>query len=60
MVQSKLEAKIVTFTADLGQGEELELASRKAEMLDVKEIYKFILKIYGKNLCVILCSRYFQ
>nr|CBI78536.1 hypothetical protein BAR15_10022 [Bartonella sp. AR 15-3] len=59
MVQSKLEAKIVTFTADLGQGEELELASRKTEMFGVKE-NKFILKIYRKNLYVILCSRYFE
>ncbi|MDD9333084.1 MAG: argininosuccinate synthase, partial [Bartonella sp.] len=38
-LQSELGAEIVTFTADLGQGEELELARRKAEMLGVKEIY---------------------
>lgn len=31
--------EVVTFTADLGQGEELEPARRKAEMLGVKEIY---------------------
>lgn len=31
--------EIVTFTADLGQGEELEPARAKAEMLGVKEIY---------------------
>jgi argininosuccinate synthase len=31
--------EIVTFTADLGQGEELEPARRKAEMLGIKEIY---------------------
>lgn len=38
-LQSTLDAEVVTFTADLGQGEELELARRKAEMLGVKEIY---------------------
>ena len=31
--------EIVTFTADLGQGEELELARAKAEMFGVKKIY---------------------
>ncbi len=30
---------MVTFTADLGQGEELEPARKKAEMLGIKEIY---------------------
>ncbi|UNE54258.1 argininosuccinate synthase [Bartonella machadoae] len=38
-LQSELGAEVVTFTADLGQGEELALARRKAEMLGVKEIY---------------------
>ncbi|WP_375628518.1 MULTISPECIES: argininosuccinate synthase [unclassified Bartonella] len=38
-LQSTLGVEVVTFTADLGQGEELELARRKAEMLGVKEIY---------------------
>jgi argininosuccinate synthase len=31
--------EVVTFTADIGQGEELEPARRKAEMLGVKQIY---------------------
>ena len=31
--------EVVTFTADLGQGEELEPARRKAEMFGVKQIY---------------------
>ncbi len=31
--------EVVTFTADLGQGEELEPARRKAEMAGVKEIF---------------------
>lgn len=33
------DCEVVTFTADLGQGEELEPARKKAEMLGVKEIY---------------------
>ncbi|MBL4789170.1 MAG: argininosuccinate synthase [Kordiimonadaceae bacterium] len=31
--------EVVTFTADLGQGEELEPARRKAEMLGIKDIF---------------------
>ncbi|MAH83931.1 MAG: argininosuccinate synthase [Rhodospirillaceae bacterium TMED8] len=31
--------EVVTFTADLGQGEEVEPARKKAEMLGIKEIY---------------------
>ena len=31
--------EVVTFTADLGQGEELEPARKKAEMLGIKDIY---------------------
>ncbi|WP_273719646.1 MULTISPECIES: argininosuccinate synthase [unclassified Bartonella] len=38
-LQSERGVEVVTFTADLGQGEELALARRKAEMLGVKEIY---------------------
>ncbi len=33
------DCEVVTFTADLGQGEELEPAQRKAEMFGVKEIF---------------------
>ncbi len=33
------DCEIVTFTADLGQGEEVEPARAKAQQLDVKEIY---------------------
>ena len=33
------DCEVVTFTADLGQGEELEPARKKAEMHGVKEIY---------------------
>ena len=32
-------AQVITFTADLGQGEELEPARRKAEMMGVKQIF---------------------
>ncbi|ABM45481.1 argininosuccinate synthase [Bartonella bacilliformis Peru38] len=38
-LQSELGAEVVTFTADLGQGEELESARRKAEIMGIKEIY---------------------
>ncbi|KQT85445.1 argininosuccinate synthase [Aurantimonas sp. Leaf443] len=38
-LQTELGAEVVTFTADLGQGEELEPARRKAEMLGIKQIY---------------------
>ncbi|MEO0637475.1 MAG: argininosuccinate synthase [Pseudomonadota bacterium] len=38
-LQTEYEAEVVTFTADLGQGEELEPARSKAEMLGIKEIY---------------------
>ncbi|SKA20911.1 argininosuccinate synthase [Consotaella salsifontis] len=38
-LQNEYGAEVVTFTADLGQGEELEPARRKAESLGIKEIY---------------------
>ncbi len=38
-LQEAYGCEVVTFTADLGQGEELEPARAKAEMLGVKEIY---------------------
>jgi len=38
-LQTELNAEVVTFTADLGQGEELGPARRKAEMMGIKEIY---------------------
>jgi argininosuccinate synthase len=38
-LQSTYGCEVVTFTADLGQGEELEPARRKAEMLGVKQIF---------------------
>ena len=38
-LQTEYDAEVVTFTADLGQGEELEPARRKAENLGIREIY---------------------
>lgn len=38
-LQVTYDCEVVTFTADLGQGEELEPARRKAERAGVKEIY---------------------
>ena len=38
-LQQTYECEVVTFTADLGQGDELEPARRKAEMLGIKEIF---------------------
>ena len=38
-LQERYGAKVVTFTADLGQGEELEPARKKAESLGVEEIF---------------------
>jgi argininosuccinate synthase len=38
-LQSTYRCEVVTFTADLGQGEELEPARRKAEMFGVREIF---------------------
>jgi len=37
-LQTELGAEVVTFTADLGQGEELEPARRKAEMMGIRDI----------------------
>ena len=38
-LQEIYDCEVVTFTADLGQGEELEPARSKAQSMDVKEIY---------------------
>lgn len=38
-LQNTYGCEVVTFTADLGQGEELEPARKKAEMFGVKEIF---------------------
>ncbi|MEZ5757254.1 MAG: argininosuccinate synthase [Emcibacteraceae bacterium] len=38
-LQDVYQCEVVTFTADLGQGEELEPARKKAEMFGIKEIF---------------------
>jgi argininosuccinate synthase len=38
-LQTEYKAEVVTFTADLGQGGELEPARKKAEALGIKEIF---------------------
>jgi len=38
-LQSEYDCEVVTFTADLGQGEELEPARKKAELLGASEIH---------------------
>ena len=38
-LQQHYRCEVVTFTADLGQGEELEPARKKAEMLGIEEIH---------------------
>lgn len=38
-LQDHYGCDVVTFTADIGQGEEVEIARRKAEQLGVQEIY---------------------
>ena len=38
-LQTTYGCEVVTFTADLGQGEELEPARKKAEMMGVREIF---------------------
>ena len=38
-LQETYRCEVITFTADLGQGEELEPARKKAEMLGIKEIH---------------------
>src|SRR3954451_11218549 len=38
-LQQTYGCEVVTFTADIGQGEELEPARRKAELLGIREIF---------------------
>ena len=38
-IQETYDCEVVTFTADLGQGEEVEPARAKAEAMGIKEIY---------------------
>ena len=45
-LQEKYHCEVITFTADIGQGEEVEPARKKAQTLGVKKIYieKFFLR----------------
>ena len=38
-LQETYDCEVVTFTADIGQGEEVEPARLKAEAMGIKEIY---------------------
>ncbi|HAY44893.1 MAG TPA: argininosuccinate synthase, partial [Gammaproteobacteria bacterium] len=38
-LQEEYGCEVVTFTADIGQGEEVEPARKKAEQMGVKDIY---------------------
>ena len=38
-LQEEYRCEVVTFTADIGQGEELEPARKKAKMAGVKQIF---------------------
>jgi argininosuccinate synthase len=44
-LQQHYRCEVVTFTADLGQGEELEPARKKAEMLGIEFLYKKVFKV---------------
>ena len=43
-LQDEYHCDVVTFTADLGQGEELEPARVKAEKAGIKEIFQYPIK----------------
>ena len=49
-LQIEYDCEVVTFTADLGQGEELEPARKKAEMFGVKEIVSYLSKLGEQEL----------
>ena len=38
-LQQEYQCEVVTFTADIGQGEELEPARKKAEAMGIKQIF---------------------
>ena len=52
-LQNKYNCPVVTFTADIGQGEELSPVEKKAKSLGVEEIYIENLKEeFVKRLCI--------
>ena len=38
-LQDHYNAEVITFTADIGQGEDIEPARAKAELMGIKQIY---------------------
>ena len=53
-LQEKYQCEIITFTADIGQGEEVEPARKKAQNLGVKKIYiENLENIFVKDLSLI-------
>ncbi len=54
-LQTEYGCEVVTFTADLGQGEELEPARKKAEMMGAKRASTS--RICARNSCAISSSR---
>ena len=53
-LQDHYRAEVITFTADIGQGEDIEPARAKSSKCLALKIST--LKICGKNLCAITCS----
>jgi argininosuccinate synthase len=61
-LQETYHCEVVTFTADLGEGEELEPARRKAEPLGAREIFvgdlpeEFMRDAVGRRLAIALSA----
>jgi argininosuccinate synthase len=55
-LQTEYGCEVVTFTADLGQGEELEPARRKAEMLGIRP-ENILSRTCARNSCATSSSR---
>ena len=53
-LQDEYNAEVITFTADLGQGEEVEPARIKALAMGIKEEEYFCLR-YKRRICQRLC-----
>ena len=49
-LQEKYQCEVITFTADIGQGEEVEPARKKAQTLGVKNIYRKLRKYICQRL----------
>ena len=56
-LQTEYGCEVITFTADLGQGEELEPARAKAEIMGASEIFVEDLREEFVRLCVSNVSR---